>query len=536
MKKSKTSILIIFLMPMFSAFSQDAKTVWDNTVNKNWPNDFKLVEIKSSADESIQKAWVFTTNDLKPQPLIVSLHTWSGDYNQEDPLAKEVQLRNWNFIHPDFRGPNNRPEACGSDLVISDIKDVIEFAIQTGKVDINNMHIIGASGGGYATMMAFQKLQYKVKSFNAWVGISDLEKWYWESKGRGQKYSTDIEMVTTGGKGFDPADAKMRSPIHFKYNLELRSESFLNIYTGIHDGYTGSVPISQSIEFYNKILQERYPDQVEMKIADSTIIQLLASRTKKDLQPNYSIGDRKVHIRKQLPKLSLTIFEGGHEMIVPQALALIPVYDKKNDQQLNILTIGDSNAAAIIGWPNQLKKLLPFSAFSNQSIAGNTIGFDNLDQEKLNTLKNIEQYLGNALIDLRNTIDIIVIGLGTNDSKSIFEKQQKEVPENLDLLIKRINQYFESKQLYLPKIVILSPPPVDETKADYTKYGRSDQRIQINIPKFRKISNANQAIFIDAYSQLKPSFSELTTDGVHLNELGQFKLASFLHDVIAKSE
>ena len=78
------------------------------------------------------------------------MHTWSGDYNQEDPLAKEVLLRDWNYIHPDFRGPNNNSNACGSSLVITDLEDAIQFAINHGIVDTANTHIIGVSGGGYA--------------------------------------------------------------------------------------------------------------------------------------------------------------------------------------------------------------------------------------------------------------------------------------------------------------------------------------------------------------------------------------------------
>jgi len=65
--------------------------------------------------------------------------------------------------------------------VISDFEDAIQFGIQNGNVDTNEVHMIGGSGGGYATMLAYMKLNYPVKSFNAWVGISNLTDWYWES-------------------------------------------------------------------------------------------------------------------------------------------------------------------------------------------------------------------------------------------------------------------------------------------------------------------------------------------------------------------
>lgn len=64
------------------------------------------------------------------RPLIVSLHTWSGNYEQEDLLIKEIIKRDYNYIHPDFRGPNKTYEACGSEFVIQDIEDAIAFAIE----------------------------------------------------------------------------------------------------------------------------------------------------------------------------------------------------------------------------------------------------------------------------------------------------------------------------------------------------------------------------------------------------------------------
>jgi len=155
---------------------------------------------------------LYRARQKEPRPLIVSLHTWSGAYLQEDPLAEEILLRDWNYIHPDFRGPNNQPEACGSEQVISDIEDAIQFAIEHAHIDPSQVHIIGVSGGGYTTLMSYFKLNYPVKSFHAWVPVTNLVDWYWECTGRGLEYARDLEEVTTGGNGFNPAEARKRSP------------------------------------------------------------------------------------------------------------------------------------------------------------------------------------------------------------------------------------------------------------------------------------------------------------------------------------
>ncbi|MGB3004957.1 MAG: hypothetical protein WBC06_00490, partial [Chitinophagaceae bacterium] len=160
------------------------------------------------------------------------------------------------------------------------------------------------------------------------------------------------------------------------------------------------VPISHSILFYNKIAAALYPSKKEILVSEGILISLLTKRTNPSADTTLAIGGRKIHLSKKNLNLSLTIFEGGHEMLVPSALTLPPIDGNKNLKPLHILTIGDSNGAFDYGWPEQMKKLLPFSTIINKSIAGNTIGFDNLDQPKLNTLTNLNQYLDAAFSKL----------------------------------------------------------------------------------------------------------------------------------------
>ena len=62
---------------------------------------------------------------------------------------------------------------------------------------LEEVHIIGVSGGGFATLAAFMNIEYPVKSFSAWVPISDIEAWYWECVGRGSRYAEDILSVVS---------------------------------------------------------------------------------------------------------------------------------------------------------------------------------------------------------------------------------------------------------------------------------------------------------------------------------------------------
>lgn len=529
LKKKAYNQLIVLFLPIL-VIAQQNEPAWDLTANKSWPLPFQQVQIKSTMDNHLQQAWYYESTGNPLQPLIISLHTWSGDYNQEDPLAREALLRNWNYIHPDFRGANNKPEACGSPLVIADIEDAIRFAIQKGKVDTHNIHIIGVSGGGYTALLAYMKIRYPVKSFSAWVPISDLRSWYWESRGRKAKYADDVEKVAMKNGAMDWPDLDSRSPIHLLYPASLRKNAELHIYAGVHDGYTGSVPISQSMQFYNKIAAAIYPTRKHLLITETLQQSLLAKRINPAADSTLKLNDRQIHLFRKTDRISITLFEGGHEMLVPSALTLIPADNNKNNGNLNILAIGDSNGAAADGWPNQLQKLLPYSTIINTCVSGNTIGFDNLGQEKLNTLKNITRYLEDTYRQLgpEGQLDYILIGLGTNDTKAIFKEQQKEVPANLSKLLDSINAFIHTRKLKAPAICLLLPPPVDEQKADSVKYGGSADRLLLNNPLLKKVADTHKAATIDLYQLLSSTTSELTTDGIHLTEMAQYKVAGFI--------
>lgn len=91
---------------------------WDDSEDTQWPEGFEVITIPSSLDGAMQRAYAFQSASDKAMPLVVSLHTWSGNYEQHDPLAEKMAKENFNYIHPDFRGPNNTPESCASELAM----------------------------------------------------------------------------------------------------------------------------------------------------------------------------------------------------------------------------------------------------------------------------------------------------------------------------------------------------------------------------------------------------------------------------------
>jgi hypothetical protein len=301
---------------------------WDDETKISWPDAVREVAIPSPLDGEVQKAYFYKSGKEMAQPLIVSLHTWSGDYTQKDPLVHQVLERDWNYIHPDFRGPNNTPKACGSKYAIDDIEQAINFAVNNAHVDMEHIHVIGSSGGGYATLYTFMNSEHEIASFSAWVPISDIEAWYYQSKGRKNKYADHILAATSSTEvSFNAEEARSRSPIYMETPVRARRKAMLNIYAGIHDGYTGSVPISQSLRFYNKVATDfgaREPDL----IPDEVIMKLVTDR----IMPHSTgreVGGRSIIYTKTYKGISVTIFEGKHEMLSDSALTLLPVnYEK----------------------------------------------------------------------------------------------------------------------------------------------------------------------------------------------------------------
>ncbi|SDJ11866.1 Prolyl oligopeptidase family protein [Flavobacterium glycines] len=544
MRKPIKSILIGFfiIFPMLNLFSQ-ADPVWDDTSKNSWNTAFQKVEIPSSLDGKTQKAYFYSSKSKTKKPLIVSLHTWSGDYTQKDPLCNEILARDWNYIHPDFRGANNKSDAMVSPKVISDIEDAIQYALKNSNSDPEDVHIVGVSGGGLATLAAYMNIKYPVKSFSAWAPIADLESWYWESKGRKQKYAADILKATSTDTVFNTEEARRRSPLLQAFPKDLRKDAKLYIYEGIHDGYTGSVPITHSINMYNRLVGElKYGsaklDEIMPKasndsdlVSEKEIISLVTKQYNPAFDKKNKLFDRNIYLSREFGNIQLKIFEGGHEQI-PQALGLIPVKNTIN-LKYNILTLGDSNGEIKAGWVAQLKKMMPNANIVNISKSGRTIGFDNGGRKDLNALANIDDYLNEANAKIGNKkYDFIIVCLGTNDTKKDFADKQKEVVANFDTLLSKITQHPLSKKSK-PKFIYVTPPPM-RTKNVLEKYNGGNERIEQLIPQFTSIAQAKKFAVIDVYHPLLGILDYYAEDGIHMAGSGQEIIAADIIETIQK--
>lgn len=519
---------LLLLMIAGHQLGAQSDPAWDDTRSKDWPEACKKVQIISTQDQQPQAAYFFRAEGETSRPLIISLHTWSGGYDQKDTVAWMAVEKNINYIHPDFRGPNRRPEACGSALAIQDIEDAITYAIENGNVDTSEIHVMGVSGGGYATLLTYMKTHHPVKTFSAWVPISNLVDWYYESVGRKQKYARDIALAVNPDRveednyTLDSLEARKRSPIFMETPVDRRQHSKLYIYTGIHDGYTGSVPITQSLRFFNKVVRDFDPNAG--LISAETMLQLVERQNRQLMHPSEA-DHGLIHFEQQFEdKVKVTVFEGGHERL--DARALTPMAGRR------ILAIGDSNGALEEGWVNQLRNINFRDHIYNTCVSGNTIGFDNLGRKSLNTLANSDRYL-EAANQALGGIDQILIMLGTNDCKAVFDDSLTQVPKNLERLIRQIKAHpvYQRDQ---PEIYIISAPPYAPDSELIPKYHGGAADIAWLFPRFRDVAEQQGCKFIDIYSSLRPKWGEMSEDGIHLIPEGQRWIAEMVRESLEK--
>jgi len=72
---NKLSLFIFINLSLVVKLYAQKSIAWDNTTVSSWNTSFRQVEIPSSLDNKIQKAYLYASQSKSPKPLIISLHT-----------------------------------------------------------------------------------------------------------------------------------------------------------------------------------------------------------------------------------------------------------------------------------------------------------------------------------------------------------------------------------------------------------------------------------------------------------------------------
>ena len=286
--------------------------------------DFGEVSYRSEVDDSMQSAMFYDPKPAEEVPLVVALHTWSGDFRQRHhrPIREWCIKKGWAYIHPDFRGPARRPEATGSELVIGDIVSAVAYARKVTRIDPRAVFLVGTSGGGYHCLVMAGKHPELFAGISAWASISDLKAWYHDNIKSGRRYSNDIVQSCGGRPGASAAvdeQYRRRSPVHYLKNAKGRVP--LQIATGITDGHTGSVPISHSLLAFNEVAERK--DMVGLAEIEFMTREARLPDGLPAAAPAPSFGVKKPLFSRSSASATVIIFDGGHELVPLAAIAWI---------------------------------------------------------------------------------------------------------------------------------------------------------------------------------------------------------------------
>ena len=291
-------------------------------------SDDLLVQVKSTFDGTMQPCWFWAPEKAKtePVPLVVGLHTWSADYQQRSHYATAMtyaRKHGWAMVGPNFRGPNSTPSACGGEAAVQDIVDAVNYAKGRVRIDPKRVYIIGGSGGGHMTLLMAGRHPKIWAGCAAFCPITDLARWHADSvlvhPGRSRKYAKMMEGACGGRPEKCPEEYRRRSPLAWIDNAR-KAGVPVYIVTGIHDGWTGSVPVGHSFRAFNALADEKD------RVSEADIAEIEATRKvptdiayKGAEDPFYSAKHR-IHFRGTSANVRFTLFEGGHGGNFPAGL------------------------------------------------------------------------------------------------------------------------------------------------------------------------------------------------------------------------
>ncbi|MBR3461050.1 MAG: SGNH/GDSL hydrolase family protein [Clostridiales bacterium] len=122
-------------------------------------------------------------------------------------------------------------------------------------------------------------------------------------------------------------------------------------------------------------------------------------------------------------------------------------------------------------------------------------------------------------------VDHLVIMLGSNDMKTIFNASPEEIATGLNEIVQRAEKVMDLKQGYVPKILIVSPPEIT-TDVLTGPFSGSFNRAAVDKSRqlaeyYKRVADKHGCDFLDAKLYIKPS----VTDGLHLDAAGHKGLA-----------
>lgn len=180
-------------------------------------------------------------------------------------------------------------------------------------------------------------------------------------------------------------------------------------------------------------------------------------------------------------------------------------------------------------WPMLLEKNLSEDyQVLEEGLNGRTTVFN----DPLKFGRNGAEYLEIAFRS-HDPVDYIIIMLGTNDTKDIYNASAEFIARGLERIVSDLKNYMRDSLSQDAEILIVSPLYILKNKnGNYNgSFSKASEIKTKNLSKFYKnIAGTHNCEFLDAAEHVNPS----KEDGVHLDKEGHKKLAEVLADKIKK--
>lgn len=197
-----------------------------------------------------------------------------------------------------------------------------------------------------------------------------------------------------------------------------------------------------------------------------------------------------------------------------------------------ILCFGDSNTHGTnpsgarfdegVRWPALMQSLLGDGFCTiEEGFGGRTIAFDDPVE---GGYKSAMQYLPPCLMS-HDPLDLIVLMLGTNDTKQRFSMSASAIAQALAHLVRLCHAYGQNARGEASRVLIVAPPPLSARVLATRMRGAFDERsIEVSAElaeEFERIARLMRCGFLDAARHCRVS----DEDGVHLAADGHRALA-----------
>ncbi len=207
-----------------------------------------------------------------------------------------------------------------------------------------------------------------------------------------------------------------------------------------------------------------------------------------------------------------------------------------NTQCKKVLCYGDSNTwgyipvtkqryPLMVRWTSLLQQKLGHNYWIiEEGLNSRTTDLD--DKDKIG--KNGLTYLIPCL-ETHNPIDLVILFLGTNDLKERYDRKPHQISQAIDELVKVIKKRAINKENNSPRILLVSPPLVDESVLGVQeKYKGAQKKSEQLGALYKKIADKRNTLFIDLAEYVDPS----KKDGYHFEPEAHAKVAELFYQQI----